>query len=188
MWIWYFFIRRFNSLDSTTKRENKDPTRGGGGRDVYYKLSTKIRYVRIWRTLPTLILLKRTRIESSASWLSTFQLDGKKVLVFCCCRCHPSQKISRKEEIYKRDLYTQYTHTTHGIVCCTQYCVFAKPFFLSIFYLVCCALSSVFRLFLSLGRQVADFFFHLTELQIHPIRIGYVQSQRGEGFFFPLFP
>lgn len=72
---------------------------------------------------------------------------------------------------------------------CAQYCVReAFYIFLSLgMLLLLCHLFSVF-FFPSVDKSSTSLFFHLTELQIHPIRIGYVQSERGEQDFFSLLP
>jgi hypothetical protein len=97
--------------------------------------------------------------------------------------CDPSQKISRIE----RDTNVIYTHTRMEL--CAQYCVREAfyIFFLSLGMLLLCHLFSVF-FFPSVDKSSTSLFFHLTELQIHPIRIGYVQSERGEQDFFSLLP
>jgi hypothetical protein len=66
--------------------------------------------------------------------------------------CDPSQKISRIE----RDTNVIYTHTRMEL--CAQYCV-REAFYIFFIFGHAAALSSVFRLFLSLGRQVVDFSF-----------------------------
>lgn len=66
--------------------------------------------------------------------------------------------------------------------------LYSRSFFFLIFFitvLLLCHLFSVF-FFPSVDKSPTSLFFHLTELEIHPIRIGYVQSERGEeGFFLP---